>query len=183
MCGWGAFGPPNLFPVQRVTEGAATVNPDRQRDEAGFTLVELLIVVGIIGVLIGVMVPTLLQARTPAQDRQAQNLLRNSLTAAKSIGTSDGVEPTQATLATEEIGVSFMDGTTTAPAGTRNVSVANGVVGTTWYLVLASQSTSGRCFAVLERPGQSPQFQRVESSPTCRAAQFDSTTGWSSAWP
>ena len=153
---------------------------DRQ---GGFTLVELMTVVGIIAVLIGVMIPSLLQARTPAQDRQAQNLLRNSLTAAKSIGTSDGVEPTRATLADEEIGVSFMNGTTTAPANTRNVSVANGATGSAWYLVLASQSSSGRCFAVLEQPGLAPQFQRVDNVPTCRAAQFDSTTGWATAWP
>ena len=49
-----------------------------------------MVVIGIIGILIAIMIPTLPQARRPAQDRQAQNLLRNSLTAAKAIETSDG---------------------------------------------------------------------------------------------
>ena len=53
-------------------------------------MVELMVVIGIIGILIAIMIPTLLQARRPAQDRQAQNLLRNSLTAAKAIETSEG---------------------------------------------------------------------------------------------
>ena len=65
-----------------------------QPDESGFTLVELMVVIGIVGILIAIMIPTLLQARRPAQDRQAQNLLRNSLTAAKAIETSDGAVAT-----------------------------------------------------------------------------------------
>lgn len=140
-------------------------------------------VVGIIAVLIAIMIPTLLSTRTPAQDRQAQNLLRNSLTAAKAIETTDGVPPTQAMLTTEEIGVYFLPSSTTAPANHRNVSVANGVVGSAWYLILASHSTSGRCFALLEQPFQSAQFQRIDNAPTCEAAQFNSTTGWSQSWP
>ena len=147
------------------------------RDQEGFTLIELMIVVGIIGVLIAVMIPTLLSTRTPAQDRQAQNLLRNSLTAAKSIETTDGAVPTQGLLSIEEIGVSFLAAATTGPANSRGVSVATGVVGGSWYLILVSQSSSGRCFALLEQPFQSPKFQRVDNAPTCQADQFNSTTG------
>src|SRR6187200_2747553 len=82
---------------------------ERAEHERGFTMVELMVVIGIVGVLIAVMIPTLLQARRPAQDRQAQNLLRNSLTAAKAIETSEGAVPTAAALGAEESAVVYVD--------------------------------------------------------------------------
>lgn len=155
----------------------------RHDNEAGFTLVELMVVIGIVGILIAVMIPTLLTARRPAQDRQAQNLLRNSLTAAKAIETSDGAVATAATLTTEESAVTYVGSATNAPAGQRLVSVATTNVGGLDYLILASFASSGRCFAILEQADHAPQFQRVDSAATCRASQFDTTTGWGSAWP
>lgn len=166
-----------------------TSQSDRERDEppqvdeTGFTIIELIVVIGIIGILLGVMIPTLLQARVPAQDRQAQNLLRNSLTAAKAIETSDGNTATMATLALEEGGVTFVDDATTAPANRRNVSVANVSFGSTVYVILASQSTSQRCFAILETTGGTPLFQRLDDPPTCDAGDFDPLVGWVDKWP
>ena len=155
----------------------------RHDDEAGFTLIELMVVIGIVGILIGIMIPTLLQARRPAQDRQAQNLLRSSLTAAKAIETSDGAVATVASLATEEIAVTYVGSATNAPAGQRRVSVNTTTVGGLDFVILASFASSGRCFAILEQAERAPQFQRIDGATTCTASQFDTTTGWTSAWP
>ncbi len=151
--------------------------------EDGFTVIELMLVVGIIAVLIAIMIPNLLSARTPAQDRQAQNLLRNSLTAARAIETSDGVTPTQASLALEEPAVGFVASSTSAPANRRAVSVANVASGSNVYVILASRSTSGRCFAVLSHPSIETRFQRLDNLSTCQADQFDPLVGWLQDWP
>jgi type IV pilus assembly protein PilA len=56
---------------------------DSDDREAGFTLIELMVVVLIIAILIAIAIPTFLGARAKAQDRAAQSNLRNALTSAQ----------------------------------------------------------------------------------------------------
>src|SRR5680860_318774 len=55
------------------------------KDDEGFTLIELMVVVLIIAILIAIAIPTFLGAQDRARDRGAQSNLRNAITAAKTI--------------------------------------------------------------------------------------------------
>jgi len=61
----------------------------RMRDDKGFTLIELMVVVLIIAILIAIAIPTFLGLRSRSQNRAAQSDLRNAMTAAKSFFTDD----------------------------------------------------------------------------------------------
>jgi type IV pilus assembly protein PilA len=59
------------------------------KDQDGFTLIELMVVVLIIAILIAIAIPTFLGLRERAQNRSAQSNLRNGLTAAKAFYTDN----------------------------------------------------------------------------------------------
>jgi len=54
-----------------------------RRDDGGFTLIELMIVVLIIAILVAIAIPTFLGQRTSAEDAAAKSALRNALTTEK----------------------------------------------------------------------------------------------------
>lgn len=141
---------------------------ERNRDEKGFTLIELMVVVLIIAILIAIAIPTFLGARKRAQDRAAQSNLRNGLTAAKTIFTDkESYEDADATeLAKSEPSLKF-DGPATNVNSTdapNHVGVGAEVDGaadpdsasctsncSAWYA--AAYSKSGLCFAIRDVAG------------------------------
>src|SRR5437773_2408529 len=92
--------------------------------EAGFTLIELMMVVLIIAILIAVLIPSFVGAKQRAQDRAMQAGLRNALTAGRVIFSDHGnfTEATVAALGAGEPSLGFVDATTSV-SGPNAVSV------------------------------------------------------------
>ena len=116
------------------------------REEKGFTLIELMVVVLIIAILIAIAIPTFLGARKRAQDKQAQSNLRNGLTTEKTYYVDN-----QAYTAT----VADLTPIETALDFSQNVAKNRGVLpfliaGDDQVVILQSLSASGTTFCLAD---------------------------------
>jgi type IV pilus assembly protein PilA len=127
---------------------------NKTRDDKGFTLIELMVVVLIIAILIAIAIPTFLGMRRRAQDRAAQSDLRNAVTAAKAFYTDDdtytGFTPGAAgTAEAAEPSLNWL-AAATAPAAQRDITIEV-AAGNNVHLV--ARSNSGTFFCISDSGG------------------------------
>ena len=121
-----------------------------QKDDEGFTLIELMVVVLIIAILIAIAIPTFLGAQNRARDRAAQSNLRNALTAVKTIATDDSGLFTSVTLATLQSaeGALSWEWNAASPTAQDTVAIQVATGATPNTVVLEATSASGKTFAI-----------------------------------
>ncbi len=155
-------------------------------EDAGFTLIELMVVLLILAILLAIAIPTFLGVTKSANDRAAQSNLNTALVNAKSVFqqnsqsynlTTNATYTTPAavmvaTLASAEPNLSFATGTVTSGAAPAQVSVAiasdgNGIIlaeqakgtGNCWYVIdnsIAEAATASTPYANLSGAALTP---------------------------
>ena len=118
------------------------------KDDEGFTLIELMVVVLIIAILIAIAIPTFLGARNRAQERSAQSNLRNALTAAKTIYTDNStyVAATTAALEAAAPELDFVAGGT-ASGDPKTISVTTTA---DTVKMVAKVNGQNKCFSIVD---------------------------------
>jgi prepilin-type N-terminal cleavage/methylation domain-containing protein len=135
--------------VLRVTDTSEV------RDERGFTLIELMTVILIVGVLVVIALPTLLGARTRASDVAVQSDVRNAFAAEKAYYTDNLTYTTDpATMTAIEAAITYVDGDTPLVTGVAYLHlhpIPN-------EIYVSAMSVSGTCFYLREIDGGGARF-------------------------
>ncbi|HVC67196.1 MAG TPA: type II secretion system protein [Acidimicrobiales bacterium] len=173
-------------------------------EDAGFTLIELMVVLLILAILLAIAIPTFLGVTGGANDRAAQSNLNTALTATKTQATQLGQTYTGVTttvMNTAEPSINWnLGGTTISTQGPVSFYVStdgNGIVLTSyskstqtcWYAVdnLATVgTTTNGPYVTAASPGTTGSaptnagtyYSRVKSATSCDAASVPTWTGW-----
>jgi type IV pilus assembly protein PilA len=182
---------------------AKRIGATRQDDqEAGFTLIELMVVLLIMAILLAIAIPTFLGVKGGAQDRAAQSNLSNALISAKSSYATNSSYLTAASLvavlSSQEPELSFTTGAVTTAASNQISVTTTASGGGQVLLVTYSPNSGGTCWAISDSDGsmtspigvapkgtQYTAWKAGTGSAACQASNLSNAkaSDWTTSYP
>jgi type IV pilus assembly protein PilA len=155
------------------------------RNDRGFTLVELMIVVLIVAILVAIAIPTFLGQRKEAEDAAAKSNLRNALTTEKAFYAGGASIFTDDLDLLSAIEPSLFNVTGASPAVNTFDPVAVTIDATAQTVCIVARTPRGEFMARWENSGGGTEYGRHTTNPfgSCRPSGPPAVGTWSaSGW-